>query len=128
MIRCNLSSVVVLDQQKAEDFYVGVLGFKKKHDFPAGGARWLTVVAADGSGAELALEPAGYDFAKAYQKALYDHGIPFTSLGCDDVEAEYERLTAKGVKFRGGPQKHADFPTTAIFEDTCGNLIMLHEA
>lgn len=128
MIRCNLSSILVLDQQKAEDFYVGKLGFVKKQDFPAGGARWLTVMAADGSGAELALEPAGYEFARDYQKALYDRGIPLTSLGCDDVQAEYERLTALGVTFRGKPQKHADFPTTAMFEDTCGNLIMLHEA
>ena len=59
MIRCNLSSVTVLDQQKAEDFYVGRLGFVKKHDVPAGAARWLTVEAADGSGVELLLEPAG---------------------------------------------------------------------
>lgn len=128
MIRCNLSSVLVHDQQKAEDFYVGKLGFAKKQDFPAGGARWLTVIAADCPGIELALEPSGYEFSRAYQKALYDNGIPFTSLGCDDVQAEYERLTKLGVQFRGEPQKHADFPTTAIFEDGCGNLIMLHEA
>lgn len=78
MIRCNLSSVMVLDQQKAEDFYVGRLGFIKKHDVPAGGARWLTVQAADGSGVELLLEPAGMDFARDYQQALYERGIPFT--------------------------------------------------
>ena len=128
MIRCNLSSILVHDQQAAEDFYVGKLGFVKKQDFPAGGARWLSVIAADGSGAELALEPSGYDFSRTWQKELYDRGIPLTSLGCDDVRAEYERLTALGVKFRGEPQKHGDFPTIAIFEDGCGNLIQLHEA
>lgn len=127
MIRCDLSSVLVHDQQKAEDFYVGKLGFAKAKDFPAGGARWLTVQAPDGSGVELLLEPSGHDFSLAWQKALYDRGIPLTSLGCDDVEAEYERLTALGVKFRGEPVKSAGMPTTAVFDDTCGNLIMLHE-
>lgn len=127
MIRCSLSSIIVHDQQKAEDFYVGRLGMKKVKDFPAGGARWLTVQAADGSGGEILLEPSGYDFSIAWQKALYERGIPLTSLGCDDVHAEYARLTALGVKFRGEPQKHGDAPTIAIFEDTCGNLIQLHE-
>ncbi|TYR29792.1 VOC family protein [Mesorhizobium microcysteis] len=128
MIRCNLSDVMVLDQQKAEDFYVGKLGFVKKHDVPAGGARWLTVQAADGSGVELLLEPAGMDFAREYQKALYDRGIPFTQLGCDDVQAEYERLTKLGVTFRSEPAAPAPgLPVMATFEDGCGNLILLVE-
>lgn len=128
MIRCNLCSILVHDQQQAEEFYVGKLGFTKKQDFPVGGARWLTVQAADGSGAEILLEPSGHDFSRTWQKELYDRGIPLTSLGCDDVKAEYERLTKLGVKFRGEPQKHGDFPTIAVLEDTCGNLIQLHEA
>lgn len=127
MIRCNLCSILVHDQQQAEDIYVGKLGLVKKQDFPTGGARWLTVQAADGSGAEILLEPSGHDFSRSWQKELYDRGIPLTSLGCDDVKAEYERLTALGVTFRGEPQKHGDFPATAVFDDTCGNLIQLHE-
>lgn len=127
MIRCTLASILVDDQQKAEDFYIGTLGMRKKQDFPIGDARWLTVIAADGGGAEIALEPSSYDFSNAFQKALYERSIPLTSLGCDDVGAEYERLTKLGVKFRGKPMKHGDFPTTVMFEDTCGNLIQMHE-
>ncbi|MEO3386634.1 VOC family protein [Mesorhizobium sp. CAU 1741] len=127
MIRCNLTSIIVSDQQRAEDFYVGTLGFVKHQDFPAGEYRWLTIQAADGSGAMLSLEPAGYEFARTYQKALYDHGIPLTSLGCDDVIAEYERLKGLGVVFQGTPTRQEGAPTMAIFDDTCGNLIMLHE-
>lgn len=127
MIRCSLSSIIVDDQRKAEEFYVGKLGMRKVKDFPAGGARWLTVQAADGSGVEILLEPSGYDFSKEWQRSLYEHGIPLTSLGCDDVQAEYDRLTGEGVIFRGAPRKHGDFPTVAIFEDGCGNLIQLHE-
>lgn len=127
MIRCNLASILVHDQQVAEDFYVGKLGFVKNHDVPAGGARWLTVKAADGSGAEILLEPSGYDFSRRWQKELHDRGIPLTSLGCDDIEAEYGRLRALGVTFTTPPQKQEGFPAAAIFEDGCGNLIMLVE-
>lgn len=127
MIRCNLSSILVHDQQVAEDFYIGKLGFVKKRDVPAGGARWLTVKAPDDSGAEILLEPSGYDFSLQWQKELYERGIPITSLGCDNIEAEYERLTALGVRFTVKPQRQEGFPATAIFEDGCGNLVMLHE-
>jgi predicted enzyme related to lactoylglutathione lyase len=126
MIRCVLSSIPVHDQQVAEDFYVGKLGFRKEKDFPAGGARWLTVKAQDGSGAEILLEPSGYDFSLKWQKELYDRGIPITMLGCDSVDAEYERLTAFGVKFRGEPARTPEF-ATVVLEDGCGNLIMLAE-
>src|SRR5690606_5056020 len=128
MIRISLASVIVDDQARAEDFYVGKLGFTKKQDVPIGCARWLTVVASPGADSELVPEPAGYDFANDYQKAIYDRGIPLTAFGCDDIQAEYERLEAKGVVFRGPLQKHADFPATVIFEDGCGNLIQLYEA
>jgi catechol 2,3-dioxygenase-like lactoylglutathione lyase family enzyme len=127
MIRCNLASIPVHDQQVAEDFYTGKLGLKKVRDFPAGGARWLTVQAADGSGAEILLEPSSYDFSRTWQKELHDRGIPLTMLGCDDVQAEYERLTKLGVTFRGEPTVTPEF-TTAVLEDGCGNLIMLAQA
>jgi catechol 2,3-dioxygenase-like lactoylglutathione lyase family enzyme len=127
MIRCNICSILVHDQQVAEDFYVGKLGFKKRHDVRVGGARWLTVIAQDDSGAEILLEPSGHDFSKAWQKELFDRGMPLTSLASTDVRAEYDRLTKLGVAFRGPPAKHGDYPLTAVFEDGCGNLIMLVE-
>jgi catechol 2,3-dioxygenase-like lactoylglutathione lyase family enzyme len=129
MIKINIASVLVDDQAKAEAFYVDVLGFVKKHDVPAGGARWLTVANADGSGVELLLEPMGYDFARTYQKALFDKGIPITSLGCDDIRAEYERLKARGVAFRSEPSTpSAGMPSMVLFEDGCGNLLLLVES
>jgi len=127
MIRCNICSILVHDQQVAEDFYVGKLGFKKKHDVPVGGARWLTVIAQDDSGAEILLEPSGHEFSKAWQKELYDRNMPLTSLTASDVQAEHDRLVKLGVVFRTPPSKQGDYPLTAIFEDGCGNLIMLVE-
>lgn len=126
MIRINITSVMVDDQAKAERFYTEVLGFEKNLDIPVHGARFLTVKNSDGSGVDLFLEPAGYEFAKVYQKALFDNGVAATSLGCDDIEAEYERLKGLGVPFRTPPKAEDETGFRfAVFEDGCGNLIML---
>ncbi|WP_336070646.1 VOC family protein [Nitratireductor rhodophyticola] len=129
MLRIALTSILVDDQDKAEAFYTDVLGFRKKQDFPTGGARWLTVVAPGAeNGTELLLEPMGYDFARTYQKALYDAGIPCTTFASQDVQAEYDRLKARGVVFRAEPTRMEGMPTIAVFEDTCGNLVQMFEA
>jgi catechol 2,3-dioxygenase-like lactoylglutathione lyase family enzyme len=126
MIRINITSVMVDDQAKAEKFYTEVLGFEKNLDIPVHGARFLTVKNEDGSGVDLFLEPAGYEFAQVYQKALFDNGVAATSFGCDDIEAEYERLKGLGVPFRTPPTGEKESGVRfAIFEDGCGNLLML---
>lgn len=126
-MRIILSSVMVNDQQKALEFYTEVLGFVKKQDLPAGEFRWLTVVSPDSpDGTELLLEPNANPAAKTYQKALFEQGIPLTTFGVDDVEAEYERLKGKGVAFRVPPTPMGP-ATVAVLEDTCGNLIQIAE-
>jgi len=80
------------------------------------------------NGTELLLEPMGYDFARTYQKALYDAGIPCTTFASQDVQAEYDRLKARGVVFRAEPTRMEGMPTIAVFEDTCGNLVQMFEA
>ena len=129
MIRIRLTSVMVDDQAKARDFYTRVMGFRLKHDLPMGDAFWLTVTAADDpGGTELLLEPTGgLAAAPIFQKALHDAGIPATAFGVDDIEAEYERLTAMGVQFRRKPWKPESGPATATLEDGCGNLIQLYQ-
>lgn len=120
-----ITSVLVPDQEKALQFYTNILGFIKKTDVPAGGARWLTVVSPDAqNGVELLLEPLGFDFAVAWQKELFSRGIPLTMFGVDDVDAEYKRLKGLGVVFRVEP-KEQGMIKYAIFEDTCGNLIQI---
>ena len=122
-MRINLSSVFVDDQEKALRFYTDVLGFAGKHDLPVGEYRWLTVVApGDEDGTQLLLEPDQHPAVGPFKEALMEDGIPFTSFGVDDVAAEYERLRAQGVRFTQPP---TDLGTamTAVFEDTCGNLI-----
>ena len=124
-MRINLSSVLVDDQEKAVKFYTEKLGFTKMADIPMGDYRWLTVVAPEGPvGVELVLEPMGFPPAVEYQKALFNAGIPLTAFLTDDIEAEFSRLKAQGVIFRGEPQEMGPIKSV-LFEDTCGNLINL---
>ncbi len=125
MLKINVTSVFVDDQDKALAFYVDKLGFLPKTDQPAGDYRWLTVVSpTDPDGVELLLEPNAHEAAKAYQRALVEDGIPATSFAADDVNRAHADLTERGVVFVQPPTAMGPV-TTAILDDTCGNLIMI---
>ena len=130
-MRIHLNSVFVDSQVKALDFYTNVLGFVKKHDIPLGEPvdehRWLTVVSPeDPEGTELVLEPSGHPAVGPYKEALVQDGIPATAFAVDDVRAEYERLRKLGVRFTQEPLEMGPV-TTAVLDDTCGNLIQLQQ-
>jgi catechol 2,3-dioxygenase-like lactoylglutathione lyase family enzyme len=120
-----VASIFVDDQDKALDFYTKKLGFLKKTEIPLGTMRWLTVVSpTDPNGAELVLEPDSHPAVGPFKKALMKDGIPMTSFAVEDVRAEYERLRAAGVVFTQPPATMGPV-TTAVLDDTCGNLIQL---
>lgn len=124
-MRINVTSVMVDDQDRALRFYTDVLGFVKKTEIPLGEARWLTVVSPEEpEGPELLLEPDGHPAAKPFKRALVEDGIPFTSFAVDDVQEEFERLRTLGVRFTQEPVE-AGPVTTAVLDDTCGNLIQI---
>jgi len=124
-MQITLTSLMVEDQEQALRFYTGTLGFEKKHDIPMGAFRWLTVTSPEGAaGVELVLEPMAFPPARVYQKALFDAGIPATAFISKDIAAEYQRLKARGVIFRGEPTAMGPV-TVVLFEDSCGNLINL---
>jgi catechol 2,3-dioxygenase-like lactoylglutathione lyase family enzyme len=126
-MKITLSSVFVNDQPRALRFYTEVLGFVVKQDIPMGEHRWLTVASPEGvAGVELLLEPNAHPAAREYQQAIHRDGIPATSFESADIHREHERLLAQGVVFRTPPTP-AGPVTVAIFEDTCGNLIQLHQ-
>ena len=103
-MRINLASVLVDDQEKALRFYTDVLGFVKKTEVPLGEHSWLTVVSPEEpDGVELVLEPDEHPAVRPFKEALVADGIPFTSFAVDDVQKEYERLTALGVTFTQEP-------------------------
>jgi catechol 2,3-dioxygenase-like lactoylglutathione lyase family enzyme len=124
-VRIYVTSVFVDDQRKALEFYTNTLGFTKKTDIDLGGASWLTVVSPEQpDGTELLLEPSGHPAVMPYKNALVEDGIPATSFAVDDVQAEFDRLRSKGVRFTQEPTEMGDV-TTAVFDDTCGNLIQI---
>ena len=124
-MRITRTSVFVDDQAAALDFYSRVLGFSVRHDVPLGEHRWLTVVSPEApDGVELLLEPNEHPAAKAYTRALVEDGIPSTSFTCDDVETEHQRLTGLGVTFTQPPVPMGPV-VTAVFDDTCGNLVQI---
>ena len=126
-MKITLTSVMVEDQTRALAFYTDVLGFQKKQDFPVGEYRWITVVSPEGhADVELALEPNANPAAKTFQAAMLAQGIPLASFEVADLAAEHARLTARGVAFTRPPTAMGPV-ATAVFADTCGNLIQLHQ-
>ena len=126
-MRIKLTSLMVDDQDQALTFYTEVLGFRKKHEFPAGDYKWLTVVSPEGpQDIELSLEPNANPAAKIFQKAMFDQKIPLAAFEVSDIEKEYVRLAALGVVFTTKPTRTGPV-MLAIFSDTCGNLIQLYQ-
>ena len=124
-MRIVVTSVFVEDQEEALGFYTEILGFRKEKDVPLGDDRWLTVISPEEpEGVELLLEPSGHPAVKPFKRALVEDGIPFTSFGVEDVDAEHVRLEGLGVKFTQPPTTFGDV-TTAVFDDTCGNLVQI---
>jgi catechol 2,3-dioxygenase-like lactoylglutathione lyase family enzyme len=120
-----VTSVLVDDQDRALEFYRDKLGFEPKHDIPMAEHRWLTLTSPDQpDGVELLLEPDAHPAAKPFKDALVADGIPCASFGVDDVKAEHARLLAAGVRFVQPPTAMGPV-TTAVFDDTCGNLIQI---
>lgn len=129
-MKVRVTSIPVLDQEKALKFYTEKLGFVKKVDVPLNEhSRWLTVVSKDEQdGVEILLEPAPNHFepAKVYQKALFEAGIPYTQFNSDNVQQDYERLVKLGVEFSVKPTEMGTVKI-AVFNDTCGNNIQIVE-
>ncbi len=124
-MKIKLTGVYVDDQEKALRFYTEVLGFTKKADFSQGPYRWLTVASPDEpDGAQLQLALNDNPAAKAYQQALFQQGTPAAMFSSDDVQADYQRMKARGAQFTLPP---ADVTGSRIakLNDTCGNLIQI---
>ena len=124
-MKIKLTIVYGDDQEKALRFYTEVLGFVKKADFSQGPFRWLTVASPeDPDGAELQLALNDNPAAKAYQQAIFQQGQPAAMFFTDDVQADYERMKARGAEFIM-PPTDVTGSKIAKLNDTCGNLIQV---
>ena len=98
---------------------------RRRWTSPWGKSRWLTVVSpGDLNGVELLLEPDHHPAVAPFKRALVEDGIPFTSFGVADIQAEFDRLSSAGVHFTQPPVAMGPV-TTAVLDDTCGNLIQI---
>lgn len=124
-MKIRLTSIYVHDPLKAYTFYTEVLGFVQRYYLPEG---YLVIVASpeEPNGTGLLLEPNSNPIGSTYQKALFDANIPVIIFSVDNIEEEYERLKNKGVVFTKAPNQ-TDWGIEAVFDDTCGNLIQLHQ-
>ena len=124
-MRIEMTGVLVNDPLEAHEFYTKTLGFKEVMYVPDAN---LAIVASpeEPDGTSLLLEPKGTEFARVYHEALYESGLPSIVFSVDDIASEHERLKKLGVRFTEDPTKQ-DFGIQAIFDDTCGNYIMLVE-
>ncbi|HEX7962204.1 MAG TPA: VOC family protein [Terriglobales bacterium] len=124
-MKIKLTSVYVDDQNKALHFYTEVLGFAKKADFTNGPFRWLTVGSPDEpDGTQLQLALNDNPAAKAYQQAMFQKGQPAVMFFTDNVQADYERMKARGAEFTI-PPTDVTASSIAMLKDNCGNLIQV---
>jgi catechol 2,3-dioxygenase-like lactoylglutathione lyase family enzyme len=127
-MRIGLIGIFVDDQDRAERFYTEVLGLKVKTNAAYGpGERWLTVVSPEEpDGIELVLHLTD-EPARLFREAGREQGRPVFSLRTDDCQGEAQRLKAKGVVFVREPARMDYGGMDAVFDDTCGNLVNLHQ-
>jgi predicted enzyme related to lactoylglutathione lyase len=124
-MKIKLTSVYVDDQEKALRFYTDVLGFVKKADFSNGGYRWLTVASVEEpEGTELQLALNNNPADKAYQQAKFQQKQPAVMFFSDDVQADYERIKARGAEFTQPPTEVTG-SKIAMVSDGCGNWVQL---
>ncbi len=124
-MKIALTSVYVDDQEKAVRFYTEVLGFVKKADFSQGPFRWLTVASPEEpKGTELQLALNDNPAAKTYQQAMFQQSQPAAMFFTDDLQADYERMKARGAEFIM-PPTDVTGSKIAKLNDTCGNLIQV---
>ncbi len=126
----SLSSIFVLDQDEALEFYVGTLGLEVKVDADLGFMRWLTVIVPGQPDREILLErpgPPAMDETTAEQaRELVTKGagggwVGFTT---DDCQKTYETLLAKGVEFTQEPVKQS-YGIDCGLRDPFGNAIRI---
>lgn len=127
--RLNHANILVLDQNKAHDIYVNVLGFKVHTDMQLEGLRWLTVTAPGNPDMEFILaepKPPMFEPADAEMlvKLLQRNALGAGVWECDDCRKTYAELKAKGIEFTKEPTEEF-YGIEAVFKDGCGNWFSL---
>lgn len=131
--RLTHTSLYVLDQDQALDFYVNKLGFTKSMDLTTPtGFRWLTVTPPKQPDMNLSLlkvEPGDVMNEKTsalVRELLAEGGVGAGVFEVDDCRATFADLSAKGVKFTREPADQF-YGVDATIEDPFGNTFTMLE-
>jgi catechol 2,3-dioxygenase-like lactoylglutathione lyase family enzyme len=124
-MRINLTSVLVDDQDKALRFYTDILGFEKKTEIPLGHHRWLTVVsrtsrtAPNSCSNRTNIPPPNRSRPHSSATAFPSRLSPLTTSRRSSNDSPGSESASRRIPAQMGPV------TTAVFDDTCGNLIQI---
>jgi len=112
----KFAGIPVQDQDRAVTFWTEKMGFRVVTDQPLGEQRWIELSIRNSETRIVLFTPPGQDD----RVGSFFNG----SFACDDVEATYRQLVAKGVEFTR-PPKREDWGTSALFKDSEGNQFVL---
>jgi catechol 2,3-dioxygenase-like lactoylglutathione lyase family enzyme len=129
------------DIERSLRFYRDLLGLEVLYggSWPAGTAVADRITGLEGSSARQVLLGAGNAYLELFQygaptpapgdpgRPVCDHGITHLCLDVDDLDAEYERLCAAGMKFHCPPQDLGTGVRTTYGRDPDGNVVELQE-
>lgn len=121
-----MCSIHVQDPAAAHAFYTETLGFDTLMAMPEYNLYIIKDPGAGDNTAGLLLEPSDNPIGATYMNAVHEAGLPAIVFGVPDVQAEYDRLVAAGVKFKGEPSEDPS-GISAVFDDGCGNYVQLHQ-
>ncbi len=134
------TAISTRDLERALAFYRDLLGFELVVDFswPEGTANMNATHRLDETSGQVVLLKAGNCMIELFQYAtptprpadpdrrLCDHGLTHICLDVDDIDAEYKRLAAGGMRFHCPPVDYGTVKTTYGM-DPDGNFIELQE-
>lgn len=119
--KLNYATLFVRDQEKALDFYVNALGFQKRSDNTAYGARFLLVGL---EGQEVGIVLWKGTPTRPPDAPMGGSGGAWT-FETDDLQKTFEQLKAQGVKLEQPEPAETPFGRYAIVTDPDGNRLMI---
>jgi len=125
-MRVSLVSIPVIDPCEAHKIYTSKLGFVSK-EFKPDESLAIVVSPEDTNGTAILLEPCEGNFAQAYQTSAFEANLPIMAFSAKDTARQLDKLKAEGIKLRPELDK-PEWGIQNVFEDGCGNLIMIEEA
>ena len=112
-------SVPVSDQDRAKAFYIDRLGFEFLHeDDTVPGLRWVQVRPKGGTTALTLV---------TWFESMPAGSLRGLVLRSNDIQADYEKLVARGVEFEGPPVQQPWAAWETVFRDPDGNSIVLQQ-